>query len=151
MKTAALSGETETIEHALQRLVWTEKKKFAAMLAVHDLTFPQFLALVSVHRHSAGCPIGALADETNQAYPTMTGIVDRLQEKKLVARVRGKSEDRRLVVVKLTPAGRELLERAKSAWRERIDQACGHISSHDRREFLRLLTAYLDALEKQVE
>ena len=40
MKTATLSGDTETIEHALQRLVWTEQKKFAAMLAVHDLTFP---------------------------------------------------------------------------------------------------------------
>ena len=55
------------------------------------------------------------------------------------------------MVVKLTPAGRELLARAWSAWHDRIDQACGHISSYDRREFLRLLTAYLDALEKEVE
>jgi DNA-binding MarR family transcriptional regulator len=145
------SGENHTIEHALQRLVWTEKKQFAALLTGHDLTFPQFHALVSIGRHPAGCPIGALADETYQAYPTMTGIVDRLQDKKLVARERGNPGDRRLVVVKLTPAGRELLARTRSAWRARINHACGHISSRDRREFLRLLTAYLDALESLVE
>jgi DNA-binding MarR family transcriptional regulator len=151
MKTAIPTGETETIEHALQRLVWTEQKKFAALLAVHDLTYPQFLALVSVKRHSAGCPIGALADETYQAYPTMTGIVDRLQEKRLVERERGNVQDRRLVVVKLTPAGQELLALAWTAWRDRINRACDHISSHERREFLRLLTAYLDALDKEQE
>jgi DNA-binding MarR family transcriptional regulator len=151
MKIKPLSGELDIMEHALQRLAWTEQKKFAALLAEHDLTLPQFLVLVSVHRHETGCPMGILANEMFQSYPTMTGIVDRLQEKRLVVRERGKAEDRRQVVVTLTPSGQALLERARMARREHMHRAFDRISSHDRREFLRLLTVYLDALEKQVE
>lgn len=148
MKTLTLSGEQEVIGHALQRLMWTERKRITALLAEHGLTFPQFIVLLTIHKRGAACPIGTLADEMFQSYPTMTGIVDRLEDAHLVARERGSQKDRRMVVVTLTETGRHILDRAHSARKDRMLQALAEFSAHDRREFLRLLTSYLDALDR---
>ena len=88
--------------------MWTEQKRFSQLLAAHDLTLPQFLVLAAIRQRGTGCPIGTLADEMFQSYPTMTGIVDRLEIARLVAHERGNDQDRRKVVVTLTPAGREI-------------------------------------------
>lgn len=144
-----LNDEYEFIEHALQRLMWTEQKKFAALLDAHALTLPQFLVLASIHQHGAGCPIGTLADGMFQSYATMTGIVDRLKDAGLVSRGDDPA-DRRKVVVSLTRAGRDLLDRARNARRKRMVRALAHLSAQDRGAFLRLLTSYLDSLEKEI-
>lgn len=150
-KVKELTEEIQVIERAFQRVMWTEQKKFSQLLAAHDLTLPQFLVLASIRQRGTGCPIGTLADEMFQSYPTMTGIVDRLETAKLVVRERGNDQDRRKVVVNLTPAGRELLERALAARRERMLRALGAFSTRERHELVRLLTIYLDTLEKELE
>jgi DNA-binding MarR family transcriptional regulator len=151
MKTTATPDEFEIMEQALHRLVWMEQKKFSQLLLEHTLTLPQFLVLISIKRRGAGCPIGALAEATFQSHPTMTGIVDRLQDKRLVVRERDNSQDRRQVVVNLTGMGRRLLDRANTARRERMSRALSKFTANDRREFARLLTAYLETLEKEPE
>jgi DNA-binding MarR family transcriptional regulator len=143
-----LADELTVLEHTLQRLMWTEQKRFGALLDQHHLTLPQFLVLAALHRHGTGCPIGTLADEMFQAYPTMTGIVDRLKKAGLVSRG-DDPHDRRKVVVSLTPTGQRLLDRARNSRRERMTQALAHLSQRDRREFLRLLNIYLETLEKE--
>jgi DNA-binding MarR family transcriptional regulator len=148
MNTQSFADDYQVIEHALQRLMWTEQKRFAALLDQHHLTLPQFLVLASIHQHGTGCPIGRLADEMFQSYPTMTGIVDRLKSAGLVSRGTDPN-DRRKVVISLTKAGRQLLDRAKQARRERMAHALSHLSRQDRREFLRLLTSYLEIFEKE--
>ncbi len=149
MKTGLVSNEYEVLEHSLQRVMWTEYKRLTQLLTEHALTLPQFLVLVSVHRRGSGCPIGVLADEMFQSHPTMTGIVDRLQEAKLVVRERVDPDDRRRVVVNLTREGRQLFERSRAARRERVRRALNLFSAKDRKEFLRLLNIYLGALEKE--
>ncbi len=142
--------EYEIIEHALQHLMWAEQKKFAALLGEHHLTLPQFLVLAVIRQHDAGCPIGSIAEEMFQSYPTMTGIVARLKRAGLV--VRGDDpQDRRKVVVNLTAAGRKLVARARAARAERMRRALDRLTASDRHEFVRLLTTYLDALEKETE
>lgn len=148
MNNKSLVDDYQVIEHALQRLMWTEQKRFAALLDQHDLTLPQFLVLASIHQHGTGCPIGMLADEMFQSYPTMTGIVDRLKSAGLVSRG-ADPHDRRKVVISLTKAGRALLDRAKNARRKRMARALSQLSRRDRREFLRLLTRYLEIFEKE--
>lgn len=143
-----LNDEYAILEHALQRLMWTEQKRFGALLDEHHLTLPQFLVLASIHQHGNGCPIGALAEEMFQSYPTMTGIVDRLKKAGLVSRG-DDPHDRRKVVVSLTRAGGALLDRARNARRARMADALAHLSQRDRREFLRLLTRYLETFEKE--
>jgi DNA-binding MarR family transcriptional regulator len=149
IKSKAFLNDYQTIEQTLQRVMWIEKKRFSQLLAALDLTLSQFLVLASIRQRGTGCPIGSLADEMFQSYPTMTGIVDRLESAKLVVRERGNDHDRRKVVVNLTPTGRELLERAQAARQERMLQAFGAFSARERRELVRLLTIYLDTLEKE--
>lgn len=151
MKVDSVTDEYEVIQHALQRLVWTEQKKFTQLLEGHHLSLPRFLVLLSIKRRGCGCPIGALADEWLQSYPTMTGIVDRLEQAKLVSRQRDANGDRRQVVVNLTALGHDLLARAHTAHRKRVVRALSQFPAEDRHEFLRLLTDYLDALEKESE
>lgn len=151
MKTQTPISEHEIIEHALQQLMWMEQKRYTQLLHEHGLTLPQFIVLRTVHKRGAGCPIGTLADEMFQSYPTMTGIVDRLEEAHWVTRERGNKEDRRKVVVTLTESGRHILDRARTARRQRMRRALARFSADERREFLRLLQVYIDALEKETE
>ena len=148
MKTPQPSDDYDVIEHALQRVMWTEQKRITRLLDEHALSLPRFLVLLSIKQRGSGCPIGTLADEMLQSYPTMTDIVDRLEEKKLVVR-NGDPEDRRKVVVNLTTAGRQLVDRARGARRERMIRALEHFTADDRRAFIRLLTIYLRALEEE--
>jgi DNA-binding MarR family transcriptional regulator len=54
---------------------------------------------------------GALARSLSLSPPTVTGILDRLESRGLVKRVR-QVDDKRTVTVSLTEAGRRLLEQA---------------------------------------
>jgi DNA-binding MarR family transcriptional regulator len=151
MKTQILPSEQETIDHAMQQLMLLEQKRFTQLLSEQGLTLTQFIVLATVHKRGAGCPIGTLADEMFQSYPTMTGIVDRLEEARWVTRERGNKEDRRKVVVNLTESGRHILDRARTARQQWMRRALAHFSVNERPEFLRLLKVYIDALEKETE
>lgn len=142
------SDEYEVIERAYQRLMWAGQKKFGMLLAEHNLTLPQFFVLTAIQRRGTGCPIGSLAKEMFQAYPTMTGIVDRLKSAGLVERS-GDPQDRRKVVVSITKAGQQLLTRARLSRRAQMIRGFTRFTASDRREFLRLLTLYLETLEKE--
>jgi DNA-binding MarR family transcriptional regulator len=143
------TSEFEILEQSLQRVMWTEHKKLEQMLTEHDLTLPKFLVLASLIRRGGACPIGQLADDLFQSSPTMTGIVDRLVNDRLVQREREQVDDRRKVTVTLTPQGKQLLARARAARSERMRRALNYFSARDRKEFLRLLTVYMVALEKE--
>ena len=145
------SDEFDVLEQSLQQAMWTQHKQVEQLLTEHDLTLPKFLVLVSIIKRGGACPIGKLAEELFQSYPTMTGIIDRLVKDRLVARERGHSEDRRRVMVSLTTQGKQLLQRARQARRERMHHALEKFSARDRKEFVRLLTVYLSALGQESE
>ena len=142
------ANDYEIYEHAFQRLMWAGQKKFGLLLAEHELTLPQFLVLASIRKSGTGCPMSQLAKEMFQSLATMTGIVNRLEDAKLVERG-GDPRDGRKVVVSLTKAGQQILARAKASRREQMIAALECFSPQDRREFLRLLMIYLDTLEKE--
>ncbi len=54
-------------------------------------------------------PMNRLADMLDVSFSNATGLVDRMEERGLVERVRD-VEDRRVVLVRLTPAARVILE-----------------------------------------
>jgi len=107
-----LERDVSELAHQIMMLGWLERRHFAQELSGHSLTVPQFLTLVTIHRFEKGCTTGMLADETHQCSATMTGIIDRLLKMRLVERTRDEN-DRRLVLVKLTEAGRAILQKAR--------------------------------------
>ncbi len=153
MNTRQIDAELSTqpidlLEHNLRRLMWIEQKRMGQLLAEHNLTVPQFFALVNLAHHEDGVAMGDLASRLSQSNATMSGIIDRLQLVGLVERKEREDSDRRKIKVQLTPKGRGLLERAKSTRRASFQRALAKFPARDITAFVRLLDAYLGELEK---
>lgn len=95
------------IDTVIRQLTWQGQKQSLHTLSRPDiaLTMPQMMTLFAIHAAQT-CRMSELAEVTQQSAGTLTGIVDRLIEDGLVARVRD-ADDRRVVQVMLTPLGRE--------------------------------------------
>lgn len=85
-------------------------------LAKHDLTAPQWAILARLWEED-GQPLSAVGQAMHFDKPTTTGIVDRLEKKKLARRVRD-SADRRVIRVYLTAAGKRLRSKLPSLARQ---------------------------------
>jgi DNA-binding MarR family transcriptional regulator len=81
-------------------------KKLDADLEKQGLTPPQFYVLATIG-YAGGLPFGEIGAKMMVTVSNLTGIVDRLEEKKLVARKRDE-RDRRVVHVILTDKGAKL-------------------------------------------
>jgi DNA-binding MarR family transcriptional regulator len=79
-----------------------------------------------------------LADATHQSAASLTGIIDRLLEKQLVARTRHE-RDRRQVMVVVTPRGSLMVTEIKQARRAQMQAALAHLEAHDVETLLHLL------------
>jgi DNA-binding MarR family transcriptional regulator len=97
-----------TLKNAFHALMWIAMRHFSQRLQPFGLTHPQFITLGSLAAHKQPCTMRDLTNVTFQDPPTMTGIVDRLVKMKLVERTRSDA-DRRVVLVRATPAGIDLI------------------------------------------
>src|SRR5215831_2430795 len=93
------------IDQMMRQIGWHLQKQSAHPLArpAIDLTLPQMITIFAIH-DSGTCRMSAQAEITQQTACTLTGIVDRLIDDGLVARVRY-SVDRLVVEVTLTSEG----------------------------------------------
>jgi DNA-binding MarR family transcriptional regulator len=72
------------------------------------ISMAQLNILYSLHR-SGEMPMSRLADVLNVSLSSATGLIDRLEERGYIERTRV-PEDRRIVMVRLTGAGAQLIE-----------------------------------------
>lgn len=80
------------------------------------LTGPQLLVMRFLGNHS-GAMVRQIADHVNLSSATITNIVDRLESRELVQKIRS-TEDKRRVGVYLSDKGQEILERAPMPFQE---------------------------------
>src|SRR6476619_3379562 len=101
----------ERIEQAIMQIGWLGQRQFMQLLSDDrfDLTVPQFHTLLYLSYCGGECKLADLARSTHQSAAALTGVVDRLLEKQLVARGRPDG-DRRQVMVSATARGRVLLQ-----------------------------------------
>ena len=87
------------------------RRRGEALLAPHDVTLQQFnvLRILRGARPDGLCTL-AIAQRMIEQTPGITRLIDRLEKKGLVRRVRSE-EDRRQVWCRITPAGERLLAR----------------------------------------
>ncbi len=85
-------------------------KKLENDLYELDLTPPQFYVLATIG-YAGSLPFGEIGAKMMVTVSNLTGIVDRLEEKKLVVRKRDR-KDRRVVHVLLTEKGEKLYKTA---------------------------------------
>ncbi len=78
-----------------------------------------------------------LGDKLLKSSSNVTTVVDNLERRGLVSRTRGK-QDRRVITVNLTVAGRRSIQKAFPSHLADIVAAFAHLSSSEQRELARL-------------
>lgn len=97
----------DQVFESLVRLFWGARQHSESLKREYGVTAAQLSALRVLERHGE-LTHRELAELLFLRASTLSGIVDRLQRQALLARERSQT-DRRLVRVKLAPAGHELL------------------------------------------
>lgn len=117
------------------RLKVLEEKLFSR----YDLTAQQYNALRLLRAaHPDSLQTLALAGRLISRAPDITRLLDRLEERGLIQRERP-MEDRRMVQVRITPAGIALLQEMADALRECHRQQLGHLSTEEQHMLITLL------------
>lgn len=133
------------LEEITVQIAWLSRRRLEHELDAFQLTVPQYITLCCIEESQQGCRMSDLAESSYQVTPTMTGIVDRLVERGLVRRERDES-DRRSLLVRLTPAGVELLEQVKATKREWIRLFMAELPVEERQVMIRMAQRYLDGV-----
>ena len=111
------------------------------------LTKEEFKVLMSLH---AGVRThGDLCRELDVSTGAMTNRLDKLERSSLVSRSRS-AEDRRGVLLELTPAGRERLDAYITRGADRERQLLDGLNAADKRQLNVLLQKLLDSLEAEL-
>lgn len=103
---------------ALRRITRAIDLHSRGLMQEIGLTAPQLASLQTIAK-AQPITVGALAKSIHLSQATMTGILSRLEARDLVSRSR-RGEDKRTVVVELTPQGQAVLKNAPSLLQDRF-------------------------------
>ncbi len=147
---ASLAAQARRLRALLVRLsrVRPVRDPIAAAAADLDLT-PAQIHLVLWLGADGPLTMGDLARRVAVTEKTITGVVDRLERDGLVQRARGPA-DRRVVHVRLAPAGERLYRRIDDGIASKLSGLLGLLEAPDRQHLVRMvekLTARLAAEE----
>lgn len=108
-----------------------------AVLAVHELSFVQWVTLMKLREDSA-LTASDLCREMRHDPGALTRVLDQLEQRGFIARERSQ-QDRRVVELHLSDAGRAKLEEVVPAVVERLNTALCGFSKAEFNELTRLL------------
>src|SRR6476646_5873500 len=97
----------QQICYAMHTTVRAFDAVYRALLSEHGLSYPQYIALMTVGEHGP-VTVGRLGELMHLDSGTLSPLLKRMEAAGLVGRARD-PEDERRVVVTLTPVGRERL------------------------------------------
>jgi DNA-binding MarR family transcriptional regulator len=118
-------------ELAVALLLTTERlRRFLTKIFEDHGVTPQQYNVLRILRgsHPEPLPTLEIAARLVEAAPGITALIDRLEGKGLVSRTRS-PEDRRQVLVEITPAGFRLLEKVDPVLLEKLDAVFARFSS----------------------
>ena len=112
-------------------------KKLEDDLHKVGITPPQFYVLATIG-YAGGLPFGEIGAKMMVTVSNLTGIVDRLEEKKLVLRKRDEN-DRRVVHVVLTDRGAKLYKSTIPLFEKCVSEVFARLDSAQQKELSALL------------
>ena len=119
------------------------------LFARHELTAQQYNALRLLRaEHPSALPTLVLAGKLVSHAPDITRLVDRLEERGLVARQR-LADNRRVVQVGITEAGLALLKELDQPVRECHRKQLGHLSDRELKSLVDLLRSAREPHEEE--
>lgn len=94
-----------------------------------DLSVPQFRALLYVSRHT-GASLSDVAEHLGLTLPSTSKLVNRLVERALLTRASA-PDDRRRMILAITPEGQRVLDAAAQATRARLMAQLATLSAEE--------------------
>jgi MarR family transcriptional repressor of emrRAB len=120
-------------------------------LRPNKINHSDFLTLMILYSRPDGSSTpGELCEYTSQGATNMTRIANALVKRGLITRGASK-EDRRRVVIRITPAGRRFVQKLLPPLFPRVSAAFAGFSEVDKRSFSRLLRKLADNLDRMDE
>lgn len=139
-----------SVELDLREISQALRRPLDAEYAKGQLTAPQRIVMQALF-HSEGMSLKDLCERVALSHSTVSGIVDRLQAKGLVARSTD-SADRRLTRIAVTPVVRQFMqEQAPRLTAQPLIEALSRLSEQDRRAIGRGLRLLRNALDAEAE
>jgi DNA-binding MarR family transcriptional regulator len=149
---AAEAGGPASVEAILTEVSgWVGELRCASMgrLVQGHVSLSHMHVLWLLQHHGA-LTMSRLADLLDVSFSNATGIIDRMEEKGLVERVRV-PDDRRLVLVRPGAAGMRALAEAETSKREGLRAVLGHLTATERPVVLEALRSLRRALSAEVD
>ena len=144
--------KTQDIIFMIRKLMQGAELYTKALNKKYQVSAAQLNCLLALHAHGP-LPPSQIAKHMMVKSSTVTGVVDRLERKGLVKRVRN-SPDRRIINIQLTGAGSELAKHAPPPIQQKIIRGLKHLSGEEIDQIvlgLSQLTNMLDVQDLEVE
>ena len=126
----------QSVGYLMRRVLGSILSQADARLAMHDVTYVQYLPLYKLlHHNDTAVTVATLARELEVDAGAMTRAIDRLEAKGLVQRERS-TADRRVVHLTMTPEGRAVAEQVPGVLAEVLN---GHLRGFSHAEWQQLL------------
>jgi DNA-binding MarR family transcriptional regulator len=145
MKPASSEDITKKIVTLIRKYVRLRALHTKELAKNYDLSVPQLLCLQCLYENGK-MSMSEIAENILVNVSTVTGIVDRLEQKDFLVR-RRVSPDRRVITIALTEKGRSLAENSPPAVHHKIVQAVKMLSQHEREEIFQAV----DSLSRLVD
>jgi MarR family transcriptional regulator, organic hydroperoxide resistance regulator len=108
------------------------------------LSMAQLHILYMLQRHGQ-MPMSRLAEVLNVSLSNATGLIDRIEERGYVERTRV-AEDRRIVLIRVTPAGEQMLNEIDALSDELLRSVLDHLDRPKLAGFRQAVASLRDAL-----
>jgi len=102
------------------------------------------LQILRVLRKEGTSPMNRFCSETMLSQPTITGLVDKLEQRGLVERVRS-TEDRREVLIAMTPKGSQALAKGEEVHKRFVEKSFEVLREDEMRTLSELLRKLAEA------
>jgi len=127
-------------------IVSGERAAFARRCHSRSISMTHLLLMTLLDAHGA-LPMSRVAELLGCGLPTATGLVQRMEERGLVERVHD-TDDRRVVLLRLTDDGAAEIRDLNQARRQRMADALSHLSDAEREQLLTSILALRAAFER---
>ena len=126
-----------------ERMSFTNSSIHLSLLQIQTLIFLD-------QNRAKQVPMSSIADFFNIELPSATSLLNKLCDQKLVER-HADTNDRRLVIIKLTKKGKKLLEKIIQERKKKIESILSYLSKNEKLELLEIFGTLSEKLNKQNE
>jgi DNA-binding MarR family transcriptional regulator len=143
MSSTTVGSMTDQILAEIENGLAHQRHKWAAQCQAHGLSMTHFHVLAILEAEGP-TPMSRLADQLGVAFSNLTGIISRMEERRIVERVHD-AEDRRVVLAQLTAVGRDVVQKVEATRLEHMRQLVSALTLDEQRTVLGALKTLTSA------